>query len=242
MFRNTMTRKIFLTLRRFIIAGLIISLPLVVTIFSLNFVFNFLNSFITPLIIQALELLQLPYLDTALFFYLIPIIGLFLTLFTIALLGLLGTNFIGRALIGSFERMILAIPIIKSIYGGAKQLLDAFSSASRGAFEELVLIEYPKADSYVIGFITADSTIPTDSSLSNQDLVNVFIPTTPNPTSGFLLIVPREKTIKLKMSIDAGIKYIVSGGLLAPSLASPELKAAELEAMPEKKEQPFSSP
>jgi uncharacterized membrane protein len=197
-------------LRRALVAGLVILVPVTLTIFILIKIFRFMDSIFAPVIDRAIGI----YLPGAH----IPGLGVLLTIIVVLLLGWLSTNVVGRSLIQATERLICRIPVAKSIYSATKGFLETLSFKQTEAFKKVVLIEYPKENIFALAFVTGWASWPTvDERLS--DTVMVFVPTTPNPTSGFLLLVPREETIELPISIEEGIRLVISGGILLPEMA-----------------------
>jgi len=134
-------------------------------------------------------------------------------------IGFLTAGLIGRYIIKLGERIISRLPIIRSIYGALKQIFENVLNSSSKSFREVVLIEYPRKGIWAIGFITGN-TKGEVKSLSNKEMVNVFLPTTPNPTSGFLLFLPKKDVKILNMSIEEGIKMVISGGIVTPNFKS----------------------
>lgn len=141
--------------------------------------------------------------------------ALVLAILLISLLGRMARYYVGKKLIEMLDLMLLRIPMLNKIYGAIKQVNEAFSSNQKTAFRQVVLVEFPRSGTYSVGFITGDKH-PEMEAKTPQKMVCVFIPTTPNPTSGFLVIVPEGEVIKLGMSVADGIKYIVSLGAIAP--------------------------
>ena len=130
--------------------------------------------------------------------------------------GLFAANYVGKKLIGFGERIVVRIPLVRSIYLTVKQIVDAFMHGGKNmAFKRVVLIEYPRKGIYSIGFITAESNGEVQAK-TKENVMSVFLPTTPNPTSGYLLFVPREDVVVLDMSVEDGLKLVVSGGIIAP--------------------------
>lgn len=173
----------------------------------------------TPVILRILDLLRLPLVDDPAFTtYLAPLIGLAATLLLILLTGLFATNFLGRKFVDAFDRLMLRIPLIKGIYGAARQLLDALNRKN-DAFQRVVMVEYPRPGVYTLGFLARENATLRLSGNGGKKpgFALVFLPTTPNPTSGWLAAVPDREVIPLDMSIEDGIKTIVSGGLVLPS-------------------------
>ena len=145
----------------------------------------------------------------------IPGIGLLIGFALITLIGALAAGFIGRWLISFGESLLNRMPVVRSIYGATKQILETVVSAQSDAFREAVLVEYPRKELWVIGFVTGNTKGEVDT-LIDHDMVNVFIPTTPNPTSGFLLFCPKKEVIFLEMEVEEAVKMVVSGGIVTP--------------------------
>jgi len=184
----------------------------------LRILFNLVHGVSTPFILRILGLLHAPLVDDPAFSgYIAPVIGLVATLSLIVLVGLSTVNFLGQRIVREFDRLMLRIPVIKAIYGGTRQLLDALDSKNSN-FQRVVMVEYPRTGVYTIGFLAKqDATLVVSEkrkSIEGHSLV--FLPTTPNPTSGWLAAVPAREVIPLEMSIEEGIKTIVSGGLVIP--------------------------
>lgn len=136
----------------------------------------------------------------------------------IAVVGLLARNYFGKRIIEWVDFTLLRVPLLNKIYGASKQVNDAFSSGSKTSFRTVVLVEFPRQGVYSIGFVTNEQHDEVQAK-TGEKVVCVFVPTTPNPTSGFLLLVPQDKAIKLDMSVADGIKYIISLGAIIPGYA-----------------------
>jgi uncharacterized membrane protein len=206
-------------MRGLFLTGLVILLPLVITIWLLRILFNLVHGISTPVILRILDLLRVPLVDDPAFAtYLAPLIGLAATFLLILLTGLLATNFLGRRFVAAFDGLMLRIPLIKGIYGAARQLLDALNRKN-DAFQRVVMVEYPRPGVYTLGFLAReDATLRLAGNGGKMPgFALVLLPTTPNPTSGWLAAVPDRDVIPLDMSIEDGIKTIVSGGLVLPS-------------------------
>jgi len=146
----------------------------------------------------------------------IPGVGAVLTLAIVFLTGVLANNLVGNYVMRLGERLIKRVPVVSSLYGSVKQVSDTLFSSSGNAFRQAVLIPYPHADSYTVAFLTG---VP-GGDVTNHlvgDYVSVYVPTTPNPTSGFFLMMERSRVRELDMSVDAALKYIVSMGVVAPA-------------------------
>jgi uncharacterized membrane protein len=148
------------------------------------------------------------------------LVALILAIFLIGIVGLLARNYFGKQMIKWVDSALLRVPLLNKIYSATKQVNDAFSSTNKTAFRTVVLVEFPRPGVYSIGFITSEQH-PEVQAKTNEKVVCVFVPTTPNPTGGFLLLVPEEKVTKLEMSVADGIKYVISLGSILPEYIPP---------------------
>jgi uncharacterized membrane protein len=191
--------------------------PLAITLWVLGLVIGTMD--------QTLLLLPLSWQPERLFGFHLPGLGAVLTLAFIFIVGLLTQNFIGQKLVGWWDVVVRHIPVVGPLYTSVKQVSDTLLSSSGNAFRKALLIEYPRKGSYTIGFLTG---IPGGDVVNHlkEDHVSVYVPTTPNPTSGFFLMVPKSEVIELDMSVDAALKYIVSMGVVAPSAPSAPMAPA----------------
>lgn len=203
----------FKSLRNAFVTGLIILLPLGFTFIVLNFLLKTVGapasriffSFVEPSLRQSQWINIL--LDT---------VSTLVVIIIITLIGLLSSYFIGRLIVNLTEALFTKLPFIGRVYNTAKQVVDAFNKEKKAIFQSTVLFEFPQPGTYAIGFLTSTSKGEIQR-VTQTDLVHVFMPTTPNPTSGFLLIIPRDKVIDLNMSVTEGMKLIISGGAVTPS-------------------------
>ncbi len=189
-------------LRKFFFTGIIVLLPLIITVYVLLVIFNLVDGLLAELIEK---LVGFP----------LPGLGILLTVIFVLLVGLVATNVIGKRIIALFERVFTRIPMVKIIYGAVKQIIDAFSIQPRDAFRRVALVEYPRRGIYAIGFVTGEGTGEVQEKTAAQ-VSSIFIPTTPNPTSGMLLLVPQTEITYLDMSVEEGLKWIISGGVVNP--------------------------
>jgi uncharacterized membrane protein len=194
-------------MRKYFITGLLILVPIAITVWVLSLVINTMD--------QSLLLLPPQWRPENLIGYRIPGLGTILTFAIVFLTGLLTNNLIGNYLVRLWERLLHRIPVVSSLYGSVKQVSDTLFSSSGNAFRRAVLIPYPHADSYTIAFLTGVPGGDVKNHLTG-DFISVYVPTTPNPTSGFFLMMERSKVIELDMTVDAALKYIVSMGVVAP--------------------------
>ncbi|MGV3741205.1 MAG: DUF502 domain-containing protein [Burkholderiaceae bacterium] len=194
-------------MRKYFVTGLLILVPLAITLWVLNLIISTLD--------QSLLLLPASWQPRILIGYDFPGVGTVLTLLVIFLTGLATRNIIGKQVVVLWEMLLARIPIVNSIYSSVKQVSDTLFSSSGNAFRKALLIEYPRKGSWTIAFQTGVPGGDVKNHLQG-DYVSVYVPTTPNPTSGFFLMMPRAETIELDMSVDQALKYIVSMGVVAP--------------------------
>ena len=186
-------------LRSKLLTGLITLLPLYLTYIVLKFFFKTLNDISEPI----LNRLNIE----------IPLLGIFLTLLLVLSIGIAVTNFLGRKFFEIGEKIVKKVPLVSSIYYSIKQILDTITNSSTDEFKGTVYIQYPRKGLWTMAFISGESI-----SESGKTFFHLFVPTTPNPTSGFFLMIPKEDAIESNMSVEDGLKTIISGGLLAPKL------------------------
>lgn len=194
-------------IKRYFITGLLIWVPLVITGWVLSTIVSALD--------QSLRLLPETIHPQALFGFAIPGTGAVLTLLMILLTGLLATNFIGQKLVHWWEKLLARIPVVNSVYNSVKQVSDTLFSPNGNAFRKAVLVRYPHQNSWTIAFLTGQPGGDVVNHLDGQ-YVSVYVPTTPNPTSGFFLMMPTKDVVDLDMTVDEALKYIISMGVVAP--------------------------
>ena len=201
-------------MRKYFVTGLLILVPLAITIWVLNLIISTMD--------QSLLLLPERWRPEAVIGFHIPGLGTILTLMVIFLTGLATRNFIGKRIVWAWEALLTHIPVVRSIYSSVKQVSDTLFSSSGNAFRKALLVEYPREGCWTIGFLTGVPGGDVRNHLQG-DYVSLYIPTTPNPTSGFFLMVPRADTIELEMNVDEALKYIVSMGVVAPEYLEKKL-------------------
>lgn len=194
------------TLRRYLVAGLLIWVPLGVTLLIVGFLVDLMD--------QTLLLLPESIQPENLLGYRIPGLGLVLTGVVVLATGMIVTNLFGKQIITLGEQMLRRIPVVRSIYGAVKQVTESMFSSGK-SFRKVVLVEYPRKGMWSLAFQTGNGADEINDK-TGQEVTNVFIPTTPNPTSGFFLMVPRAEVIELDMSIDDGLKMLLSVGVVVP--------------------------
>ncbi len=206
-----------MNLKKIFTTGLLTLLPLAITIYVFYLVFTFLDNLLSTIIIR-------------LFGFEFQGIGFIGGILLIMLVGFIASNIIGKRLIGLGDTILQRLPLARGIYSSAKQIIDAFTVQGQNAFQKVVLLEYPRKGLYVLGFVTGSSKGEIQDK-TREETLNIFIPTTPNPTSGMLILAPRHEVTELSMTIDEGMKVIVSGGLVSPPGKS-ETELKEPESLP----------
>jgi uncharacterized membrane protein len=203
-------------LRRYLVAGILVWVPLAVTIWLLSFAVNLMD--------RSLRLLPSAYRPEILLQQVfntadpihIPGLGVILTLAILLLTGLLAANYVGRHVVGGWESLMTRIPVVRSIYGGAKKFAEVVFSDGSDSFKNVLLIEYPRKGLYSLAFQTA-SDLGEVQAKTGEDVLCCFVPTTPNPTSGYVLMVPRRDVLVLDMEVDEALKMIISLGVVVPT-------------------------
>jgi len=212
--------------KKYLIAGLLVWLPLTLTIWVLTSVLGVLDG-VFGWFVSATQAV-LPQAATAPLEMLrhIPGLGVLVMLVALLLTGVFATNMVGQWWLRQGSRLLNRIPIVKSIYSSIKQVSDTLFSSSGNAFREAVLLQYPREGSWTIAFVTGRPGGETAHHLPG-DYLSVYVPTTPNPTSGFFLMVPRRDVIELAMSVDEALKYVISMGVVAPPMSVQAAAAAD---------------
>jgi uncharacterized membrane protein len=206
---NNLKRRI----RNVFLTGFLVTLPIALTVFIFVFLFKNLDA-LSPTFTHWLVLLGAPLPEG----YRIPFLGVVMTFLIILLVGALTTNIFGNKLLHLWERIIGKIPFVRRIYTGTKQVVKSIATADTKSFRKVVLIEFPRKGIHAIGFITGKPRGQLKH-LTGEHHFNVFVPTTPNPTSGFLIFADSREVIELDMTIEEGVKYVVSGGIVNPEQA-----------------------
>ncbi len=201
-------------MKKYLITGLLVLVPLVITVWVLKSLIGMLD--------QSLLLLPEEWHPHTLFGRDIPGFGVILTFAIVLITGLVATNFFGMQLIALWEKLLQRVPVVKSIYSSVKQVSDTLFSDSGNAFRKAVLVQFPREGAWTIAFLTGTPGGDVAHHLQG-DHVSVFVPTSPNPTSGYFLMMPKAEVIELDMSVDEALKYIISMGVVAPANKLPKL-------------------
>jgi uncharacterized membrane protein len=196
------------SLRRYLVAGVLVWLPILATLWVVRFLVQLMDG--------TLLLLPESYRPEALIGFALPGLGAVFAFVVLFVTGLLVTNLIGRRLVAYWEGVLQRIPLVRSVYGGVKGLTESVFSQSN-SFRKVVMIEYPRAGIWSIGFVTADNMREVSEKTGSQQ-VCVYVPTTPNPTSGFIVMLPKAEVVELSMSVDAAMKMIITCGVVVPQI------------------------
>lgn len=199
-------------MKKYLITGLLIWIPLIITLWVLNLLVTTMDS--------SLLLLPEAWRPAAWIGFDIPGFGVLLTLLVVFVSGMLAANILGARLVSMGEGLMARIPVVKSIYTSVKQVSDTLLSSKGEAFRQAVLVRFPHAEAWTVGFLTGAPGSAITNHLEGEH-VSVFVPTTPNPTSGYMLIVRRDQAIDLDMSVEEALKYVISMGVAGPAQSRP---------------------
>ena len=197
-------------MKKYLITGLLIWIPLVITLVVLNLIVSTMDTTLLLLPDSAQPKTWLGFN--------IPGLGALLSLLIVLLTGVLAANIIGQRMLQFGESIVARIPVVKTLYNGVKQVSDTLFSSSGQAFRKALLVRFPHGETWTIAFLTGTPRGEVAAKLG-EDHISVYVPTTPNPTSGYFLIVPRAAVIELEMSVDEALKYVISMGVAAPAVS-----------------------
>jgi len=193
--------------RKYLIAGLLVWMPLGITFLVVRAIVGFLD--------QLLLLLPQSYQPDMMLGFHIPGLGVVLAIVLVLTTGMVVANLLGRRIVAAWESLLARIPIVRTLYGGVKQIMEAVLATDAKSFSKVLLIEYPRKGLWGLAFMTSDD-LGEVQAKAGANLISVFVPTTPNPTSGFVIMVPHEDVIELDMSIEDGMKMIISMAVVVP--------------------------
>lgn len=195
-------------LRAYLFTGILVTAPITITIYLTYLFLTYVDSYVARLLPQ--EWYHALYGGTT-----APGIGLIIAITFFICVGWFATNFLGRIVIRVSEYIVDRMPVIRTLYNGTKQIFETVVGGQSNAFREVVLLEYPRKEVWTLGFVTG-TCAPEIKSAHSAEMINVFVPTTPNPTSGYLLFVPKSDLIYLNMTVEEGVKLVVSAGIIVP--------------------------
>lgn len=216
-------------LRGRFLAGMVIAAPVAVTFYVLQFLINFIDNRVKPLLPPLLQ----PETYTN---YAIPGFGVLVMIVALTMLGAVATNLIGRSIISASDRILTRLPIVRNVYAAFKQLTEVIANNQQASYDRVVMIEYPKRGSWCLGFVSTGAKGEIRRRLG-EGFIGVFVPTTPNPTSGFLMYVREEECIEMEMTIEEGAKMILSAGLVVPDYGEEDADQPSLPLPGERAEQ-----
>jgi uncharacterized membrane protein len=199
-------------LRKWLLAGLLVIVPVAITVAVLKWIIDTLD--------QTLLILPHAWHPDQLIGYHVPGFGVLLTLGILLLVGGVARNFVGRKLVRMGDAIVTRIPVVRSIYSSVKQVSDTLFSESGNAFRTAVLVQWPRTEVWTIGFVTGAPGGDVANYLDANDYVSVYIPTTPNPTGGYFVMLRKSDCIELRMSVDEALKYVVSMGVVSPRISN----------------------
>ena len=202
----------FTRLRNYFLTGIIVTAPIALTIYLTWQFIDWVDS-------QAIPLLPAKYNPENYLPFSLPGLGLVISVVILTFVGFLTANIFGRTLLRTGERLVNRMPVVRSIYGAFKQILETVLSQSSNSFRQAVLVEYPRRGIWTVAFVTGETEGEVAQRLDDE-MINIYVPTTPNPTSGFLLMVPRRDLIFLDMPVEDAAKYVISIGVIAPEMGS----------------------
>ena len=195
--------KLNTVMRRYFLGGILVIVPLIITILVLRFVFKGVDGLLSPFVAELIG-------------YKVPGLGIVATIILIFLAGFLTANVIGSRLFKIWEIFLIKTPLVRTIYGSSKQLVEAITTTDKHSFKQVVLVEFPRKGTYYLGFVTNEIKINVEN--RSEEFIAVFIPSTPTPFTGWTLIFPKGEVIPLEMTVEEGIKFFVSGGIVAPEV------------------------
>jgi uncharacterized membrane protein len=211
--------------KKYLLTGLLVWLPLAITVWVLSWLLGALNGVFEALLAATETVLPVSMHANIERLRQIPGLGIGLLVIGLLLTGMFAANMFGQFWFRQWDRLMGQIPIVKSIYNSVKQVSDTLFSTSGNAFREAVLVQYPRPGSWTIAFVTGRPGGEVATLLPGE-FVSVYVPTTPNPTSGFFLMMPRADVVDLAMSVDEALKYVISMGVVVPGLPAPARSAA----------------
>ncbi|MAO03007.1 MAG: hypothetical protein CME85_14445 [Henriciella sp.] len=201
-------------LRGRFLAGMVIAAPIAITFFVLQFLINFIDNRVKPLLPPVIQ--PETYTNIA-----IPGFGVIVMVVALTVLGAVTTNLLGRSVVRGTDRLLSSVPIVRNVYAAFKQLVEVLTNNQQASYDRVVMVEYPKAGSWCIGFVSSNAKGEIAHRLG-REFIGVFVPTTPNPTSGFLIYMKESECIEMDMSIEEGAKMILSAGLVVPEYGTAE--------------------
>lgn len=194
--------KAWASIRNKLLTGLLVLGPIGLTAIVLRWIFNFFDGFLGPYLKEYVE-------------WYVPGMGIILTIVAVYLIGLLASNFIGKKSIQIFERILARIPLVKNVYSTAKSIFQAFSLQGKSSFKKVVLIQYPRKGLWTLAFVTGTTTGD-----DGEEYHSMFVPSTPNPTTGYVIFIKKSEALDTRFTVEQGLKLLISGGMVLPEQMS----------------------
>jgi uncharacterized membrane protein len=202
------------TLRTYFLTGIIVVAPLAITAYVVWSFVSFVDDLVTPLLPEIYN--PRTYLP-----FDVPGVGVVVGAFALTVIGFLAANLLGRTLVHAGERVLARMPVVSSIYGALKQVFETLLGSRAQSFRQVALVEFPRRGAYSIAFVTAEGVSEVSRKLGEHDLLTLYVPTALNPTSGYMIFVPRRDAIMLDMTVEEGMKLVISGGVVQPGKPIP---------------------
>ncbi|MCF7803727.1 MAG: DUF502 domain-containing protein [Candidatus Marinimicrobia bacterium] len=190
--------RVWASIRNKLLTGLLVLGPLGLTALVLRWIFNFFDGFLGPYLRHYVE-------------WYVPGMGIILTVAAVYLIGLLASNFIGKKSLQVLERVLARIPLVKNVYSTAKSIFQAFSLQGKSSFKKVVLIQYPRKGLWTLAFVTGTTTGD-----DGEEYHSMFVPSTPNPTTGYVIFIKKSEAIDTRFTVEQGLKLLISGGMILP--------------------------
>jgi uncharacterized membrane protein len=215
--KTSLWSKVKANLRGKLVAGVIALIPAGITFLMLTFIFDFAKTISEPAVRRAVEYLTAAGIVTRPLFkvvleYSLIGVGVAFTMLAVYLVGAFATNVFGRRIIGFWESLLVRIPLVRKIYTATKQIVESIASTNGSSFKRVVLVEYPRRGAWVVAFVTNSFHSPADG----RELVNLFVPTVPNPTSGWMALVPEDEVVETDLTVEEALRIVFSAGVLMP--------------------------
>ncbi|MBS1258816.1 MAG: hypothetical protein MAG551_01879 [Candidatus Scalindua arabica] len=198
-------------IRRKLVTGLLVVFPIFITFIIIKFLFGLIGGILSPVVKKIFIFLGVAHPNSTVDEFVVTSVAFVLTFFALYFIGVVATNFFGKLILNFFEAILNKTPIIKNIYTSSKKLVEIISLPGRQSFKRVVLVEYPRVGMKAFAFVTGNI-----KTKDGTELTSIFVPTTPNPTSGFLIYLPEDDIVETDMDIEEGMKLIISGGILVP--------------------------
>ncbi len=223
-------------IRNYLFTGIVVTAPAAITIYLAVVLINYIDDHVEKLIPKQYLQSYLPDYLQEYWPFGIPGIGLVVLFVFFVLVGMFVTGFVGRAILRLWEKILISTPIVSGVYNAFKQIFETFfSSSAKKSFREVVLVEYPRKGLWTLAFVTGEPTKEIQGLMGEDEVLSIYVPTTPNPTSGFLIFLPRKDVQSVDLSVEEGLKFVVSVGIVSPVSKTEQME--KINKMKDKKHQ-----